>query len=231
MKDSPLIEFDPGVLRGLRSCRVRPSRSDRAYLATKTFGVNLAVRGAFALSGIHGGASAARVVCALSWHQLQDAACTLYGRSYLNLLARAAGGLRIAGRGIGDLVFVYVQVSASEVLTRLILGPVGNTPSALTLAGLGMVFLNVGQGMIAGGSIIPAINQVRKAGFIGERACMHIYQLSGLTIHLGLLATFGYQALHAWATAALSIASWSFYAVAVAIDRGTDLPKGSRLQV
>lgn len=206
-----LVEFRPSAMRGWRASFRRPGRRDYAYLATKTFGFNLAVRAAFACSAVAGGVSWPRAAASLSWYQFQDAVFTLFGESYLNLLSRAHGVLSVGGWEIGDLAFVYAQLCASELLTRLLLGPAGDTPSVLTAAGLGLVFVNVAQGMLAGGAIAPAIGKARRAGLFGERFAVHAYQISGLTIHLGLLASFGHQVLYAWATGLLSILSWSFY--------------------
>jgi hypothetical protein len=224
-RNNPIIEFHPENLRGLRACFVPPSRSDYAYLATKALGLNLFLRAAFAFSGAAaGGPSWLRAAACMSWYQLQDAFFTLFGRAYLNVLSKASGALKLAGLRIGDLVFTYLQTCASEVLARLMLGPAGDTPFVLSPAGLGLVFLNVGQGMLAGGCIIPAINQAREAGLLSEAAAAHLYQISGVTIHVGLLATFGHQRLHGWVTAALAILSWLLYAVSASLARTARRP-------
>lgn len=206
-----LIEFHPAALKDARACLAAPERHDYVYLATKTFGINLAVRLAFAFSAVNGGVPWLRAALSMSWYQLQDGMFTLYSRTYLNVLGRASGALTLGGARVGDIGLVYVQLCAAEILNRLLLGPAGDTPAVWTIAGLGLVFVNVLQGMAAGGSIAPAISQARQARLISDRAAAHLYQLSGLTIHLGLLAAIGHQVLYAWLTALLGIVSWTLY--------------------
>lgn len=214
-----LIELRPEDLRGLRACLVAPERVDWAYLAAKSLGLNLALRAALASTSVlAGGPAASRAAASMAWYQLQDAIFTLYGRSYMNVLARASGALRVAGLPVGDLALAYLQCALSELLCRLMLGPAGDTPWVLSPSGLAVLLLNVAQGLAAGGSIVPAINQARRAGAIGESAAAHLYQLSGLTIHSGLLATFGYQALHGWVTGLLTLSSWLIYAVCSSLN-------------
>ena len=215
-----LIEINPEQMTRLKSCLVRPEKSDYAYLATKTFGVNLAVRVAMALSVVAPGHTQwFRAAALLCWYQAQDALFTLYGKSYLNVLSHMAEGLKISGARVGDVVFIYIQLCASEFISRLLLGPVGDTPAVLSLAGIGFVLLNVLQGMVCAGPIVPAINQARRSGAISERTALHLYQISGLTIHVGLLSTFGHQVLHAWLTGIVFVGSWLFYFNFAALQR------------
>ena len=155
----------------------------------------------------------------LAWYQAQDAVFTLYGKSYLNVLTRMADVLKISGARVGDIVFLYVQLCASEFLSRLLLGAVGDTPGALTVAGVTFILINVLQGMVSAGPIVPAINQARRMGAVSENNSVHLYQLSGLTIHVGLLSTFGHQVMHAWLTAIIFILSWSAYLIFAARRR------------
>ena len=65
--------------------------------------------------------------------------------------------------------------------------------------------------MLSGGPLIPAINKMRRAGVISHPMMMHFYQLSSLTMHFGLFASFGYQKFYAILTGAILILSWSSY--------------------
>lgn len=194
-------------------CYRRPERQDWVYLWTKAFGVNLAVRGAFlGAAAARGDMGAARALWAGVWYQAQDALFTLYGRTYMNLVARADKALGPAG----GFVFVYFQLCGFELLNRLMLGPVGQNAPVTEPAGALLVFVNTLQGMVAGGPLVPALGRLRAAGLVSERAAGHLYQASGLTLHLGLLATFGFQTAYAVATGLLFALSWGAYAAALA---------------
>lgn len=213
---APWLEFDARYLadmgRIFRGCMTRPNRQDYMYLATKTFGLNLAVRLAFVTQGVtRGDLPLLRAVLSTSWYQLQDAVFTVFGQTYMKFLGKMTGMIRVRGAHLGDLAFVYVQLCAFEFLNRLVLGPLGENPLVYTWSGIGLIFVNILQGMASGGPLIPAINQMRKAGVISHSTMMHLYQLASLAMHFGLFATFGYQTFYAVLTGAVLVLSWSSY--------------------
>ncbi len=214
--DLSLLKNAPQLLR--ESWTV-PNRQDYAYLATKTFGLNLALRLFFAVAAMHdNNLSLMRAVISTTWYQLQDASFTLFGQTYMKFIGRMTGLLRI-GRGyFGDFLFTYMQLTAFEFLNRLVLGPIGENPLVYTWSGLGLVFTNVFLGMISGGPLIPAINKMRRAGVISQSTMMHLYQLASLTMQFGLLASFGYQRLYFMLTTATLLLSWGAYAFFALFD-------------
>ncbi len=179
--------------------------SERArWLLYKTFGVNLAARLAFLVPAAASGAvPAPAAALTLAWWQAQDAAFTWHGSAWLRLLSRSSAAFRGA-----DLLLSFVVLCAGEWLTRLLLGPAAGNPTVLGLEGTGLVLLNVWQGMAAGGPLVPALARLRERGRLSDAAATRLYQLSGLAMHLGLLATFGWQRLHAALTALLAVAAW-----------------------
>ena len=208
--DFSLLKNAPKLLR--ESWTV-PNRQDYAYLATKTFGLNLAIRLFFTIGAVNkGDLPLLRAVASTTWYQLQDAAFTLFGQTYMKFIGRMTGLLRI-GRGyFGDFLFTYMQLTAFEFLNRLVLGPIGENPLVYTWGGLGLIFANVFMGMISGGPLIPAINKMRRAGVISQSTMMHLYQLASLTMQFGLIASFGCQHLYFLITLATFLLAWGSYA-------------------
>lgn len=210
------VEFNAQYLRDVKKhfleSATKPNKQDYWFLATKTFGLNLAVRVAFAAKGVAAGdLSVLRAVLSTSWYQLQDAFFTVFGQTYMKFLGKMTGMLRIGNAKVGDLLFVYTQLVVSEFLNRLVLGPIGENPLVYTWSGMGLLFLNNLQGMISGGLLVPVINKLRAAGYISEKTSNWLYQAASLTMHLGLLATFGYQTLFTVLTTALMVLSWGAY--------------------
>lgn len=217
-RSAPWLEFDGRYLADMKrifaGCMTRPNRQDYMYLATKTFGLNLAIRLAFVVQGVsRGDLPLLRAVLSTSWYQLQDAVFTVFGQTYMKFLGKMTGMIRVRGAHLGDLVFVYIQLCSMEFINRLVLGPLGENPLAYTWSGIGLIFVNILQGMASGGPLIPAINQMRKAGVISHSTMMHLYQLASLAMHFGLFATFGYQTFYAVLTGAVLVLSWSGYAL------------------
>jgi hypothetical protein len=212
------VEFKPAMLREapqlLRACWTTPNRQDYAYLVTKTFGLNLAVRLFFTIAAVkRGDLPLVRACLSTTWYQLQDTVFTVFGQTYMKFLGRMTGMLRIGPAYIGDFSFVYVQLCGFEFLNRLVLGPLGENPLVYTWHGLALIFVNILQGMISGGPLIPAINKMRRAGVIGHSTMMHFYQLTSLTMQFGLFASFGYQRFYFLLTTATLLVSWGGYAV------------------
>jgi hypothetical protein len=212
------VEFKPEMLKQapdlLRACWTVPNRQDYMYLATKTFGFNLVVRLFFTVKAVMGGGlPILRAVASTTWYQLQDTVFTVFGQTYMKFLGRMTGMLRVGPAYLGDFSFVYVQLCFFEFLNRLVLGPLGENPLVYTPRGLGLIFLNIIQGMISGGPLIPAINKMRRSGVIGHSTMMHFYQLSSLTMQFGLFASFGYQRFYTILTTATLVLSWGSYAV------------------
>ena len=210
--------FDPEYLRNAKalfqSSMTRPNRQDFSYLAYKTFGLNLAVRLGFMIASVRRGElPLVRAVISTTWYQLQDAVFTVFGQTYMKFLGKMTGMVRVFGADMGDLFFVYFQLCGFEFLNRLVLGPLGENPLVYTWSGLGLIFLNILQGMLSGGPLIPAINQMRKVGAISHNTMMHFYQLSSLTMQFGLFASFGYQFFYTVLTSAVLVLSWSSYFV------------------
>lgn len=213
-----LVEFKPEMLRQakeiFKSCMTRPNRQDYMYLATKTFTFNLAVRLFFTIAAVKkGDLPLLRAILSTSWYQLQDTIFTVFGQTYMKFLGRMTGMLRVHNAYIGDFAFVYFQLCFFEFLNRLVLGPLGENPLVYTPKGLALIFANILQGMISGGPLIPAINQMRRVGAISHSTMMHFYQLSSLTMQFGLFAAFGYQKFYAILTGATLVLSWGSYAV------------------
>lgn len=212
------FEFHPDMLRRvpelLREQWTVPNRQDYAYLVTKTFGLNLVVRVFFMILPVRsGGLALARAAAALTWYQLQDTIFTVFGQTYMKFLGRMTGMLRVGPIWLGDFSFVYVQLCFFEFLNRLVLGPLGQNPLVYTWSGMGLIFVNIIQGMVSGGPLIPAINKARRAGVISHSTMMHCYQLSSLTMQFGLLASFGYQYGYFLLTTATLVLSWGSYAM------------------
>lgn len=215
-KSRGFFEIDSQYLANAKrifvSCMTRPNKQDYMWLATKTFGLNLAIRLVFVVKGVTGGdLPMVRAVLSTSWYQIQDAVFTVFGQTYMKFLGKMTGLVRIRNAQVGDFVFVYFQLCVFEFLNRLVLGPLGENPLVYTWMGVGLIFANILQGMLSGGPLIPAINKMRRAGVISHPMMMHFYQLSSLTMHFGLFASFGYQKFYAILTGAVLILSWSSY--------------------
>ncbi|MFH2201507.1 MAG: hypothetical protein ABIJ96_00180 [Elusimicrobiota bacterium] len=209
---------DPKYLINIKeifvSCMTRPNRQDYMWLATKTFGLNLVVRLFFVCKGVMSGdLSMVRAVLSTTWYQIQDAVFTVFGQTYMKFLGKMTGLIRIRNAQVGDFVFVYFQLCGFEFLNRLLLGPLGENPLVYTGFGIGLIFVNILQGMLSGGPLIPAINKMRRAGVISHPVMMHLYQASSLTMQFGLLASFGYQTFYAILTGAVLVFSWSSYVI------------------
>lgn len=206
-----LLKKAPDIMR---ECWTVPNRQDYMYLATKTFGLNLVVRLAFTgKSVMKGELPLLRAVLSTSWYQLQDTVFTVFGQTYMKFLGRMTGMLRVGRMYLGDFAFVYVQLCFFEFLNRLVLGPLGENPLVYTWHGVSLIFVNILQGMISGGPLIPAINKMRRAGVISHSTMMHLYQLSSLTMQFGLFASFGYQRFYFLLTTGTLVLSWGGYAV------------------
>ena len=212
------VEFKPDMLRRapqlLRDCWTKPNRQDYMYLVTKTFGLNLVVRVVFMILPVRtGGLNLLRAAAALTWYQFQDTIFTVFGQTYMKFLGRMTGMLRVGPAYLGDFTFVYVQLCFFEFLNRLVLGPLGMNPLVYTWHGMGLIFVNIIQGMISGGPLIPAINKMRRAGVISHSTMMHFYQLSSLTMQFGLFVSFGYQYFYFLLTTGTLVLSWGSYAL------------------
>ena len=215
---SSFAEFDASFLRRapelFRESMTTPNRQDYTWLLTKTFGLNLVVRLFFTGKAVmKGELPLMRAVLSTSWYQLQDSVFTVFGQTYMKFLGRMTGMVRVARVYLGDFVFVYVQLCGFEFLNRLVLGPLGENPLVYTWKGIGLIFINILQGMVSGGPLIPAINKMRRAGVISHSTMMHLYQISSLTMQFGLFAAFGYQKFYALLTGATLLLSWGSYAV------------------
>lgn len=206
-----LLKKAPDIMR---ECWTTPNRQDYMYLATKTFGLNLVVRLGFTGKAVlKGDLPLIRGILSTGWYQLQDTVFTVFGQTYMKFLGRMTGMLRVGPMYLGDFAFVYVQLCFFEFLNRLVLGPLGENPLVYTWHGMALIFINILQGMISGGPLIPAINKMRRAGVIGHSTMMHFYQLSSLTMQFGLFASFGYQHFYTWLTSATLVLSWGGYGV------------------
>jgi hypothetical protein len=217
-KRPSFVEFNLNYIRNIKqifaSCITRPNKQDYFYLLTKTFGLNLVIRAAFAVKGVTSGQlPLMRAVISTSWYQLQDIVFTIYGQTYMKFLGKMTGLLRVFKAYFGDLFFVYFQLCIFEFTNRLLLGPLGENPLVYTWKGIGLIFANILQGIISGGPLTPAINKMRKVGLISHSTLMHLYQLGGLTLQFGLFASFGYQKIYACLTGGTLILSWSSYVI------------------
>ncbi len=212
------VELHLGLLKKapdiMRECWTVPNRQDYMYLATKTFGLNLVVRLAFTGKAVmKGDLPLIRGVLSTGWYQFQDTVFTVFGQTYMKFLGRMTGMLRVGPMYLGDFAFVYVQLCFFEFLNRLVLGPLGENPLVYTWHGMLLIFINILQGMLSGGPLIPAINKMRRAGVISHSTMMHFYQLSSLTMQFGLFASFGYQRFYFLLTSATLLLSWGSYGI------------------
>ncbi len=213
-----LVEFDWKYLANAKeifeSCMTKPNRQDYMYLVTKSFGINLVVRVAFAFKAVMGHQLPMfRAVAVTTWYQLQDVVFTIFGQTYMKFLGKMTGLLRVYRAYLGDFFFVYFQMVGFEFLNRLVLGPIGENPLVYTWHGLALIFVNILQGLISGGPLTPAINQMRREGAISHSTLMHLYQLGGLTLQFGLFASFGYQKIYACLTGGTLLFSWGSYLI------------------
>ncbi|MBI3552273.1 MAG: hypothetical protein HY077_07125 [Elusimicrobia bacterium] len=214
------FEFEPKYLQlenmktTFTSCMTKPNRQDFMYLATKTFGLNLAVRLFFTVAAVRkGDLPMVRAVVSTSWYQLQDAVFTVFGQTYMKFLGRMTGMLRVGPAYLGDFFFVYFQLCAVTFLNRLVLGPLGENPLVYSGYGIWLIFKNIFQGIVSGGPLTPAINKMRRTGAISHNTMMHFYQLASLTMLYGLFADYGHQRFYDFLTGATLVLSWSSYAV------------------
>ncbi|MFA5140902.1 MAG: hypothetical protein WC728_16875 [Elusimicrobiota bacterium] len=212
------LNFNPKYLVNMKeifvSCMTRPNKQDYMWLWTKTFGLNLVIRLAFVVKGVKSGQlPLLRAVFSTLWYQIQDAVFTVFGQTYMKFLGKMTGLLRIRGAYFGDFLFVYIQLCGCEFLNRLVLGPLGENPLVYTWQGVGLIFINILQGMLSGGPITPAINKMRKSGLISHEWMMHLYQAASLTMHFGLFASFGYQRFYAILTGVVLVLAWSGYII------------------
>jgi hypothetical protein len=210
------VAFDSGYLKNMgdifKSCMTKPNRQDYMWLVTKTFTLNLAIRLFFVVQSVKSGQlPMARAVVSTSWYQLQDAVFTVFGQTYMKFLGKMTPMVKLKNAAVGDFVFVYIQLCSMEFINRLVLGPLGENPLVYTAEGIGLIFVNILQGMISGGPIIPAVNKMRKVGAISHSTMMHFYQLASLTMHFGLFASFGFQKFYAILTGAVLVLAWGSY--------------------
>lgn len=213
-----LVAFDWKYMANIKeifkSCMTRPNRQDYIYLATKSFGINLVVRVAFAgKAAMSGQLPVFRAVAVTSWYQLQDVVFTIFGQTYMKFLGKMTGLLRVGRAYLGDFFFVYFQMVGFEFLNRLVLGPIGENPLVYSWKGLSLIFVNILQGLISGGPLTPGINKMRRAGAISHSTLMHLYQLGGLTLQFGLFASFGYQKIYACLTGGTLIFAWGSFLI------------------
>ncbi|MCB9655808.1 MAG: hypothetical protein H6729_16910 [Deltaproteobacteria bacterium] len=206
------ISVPAKVIPILKSCITKPNKQDWFYVYTKSLGINLVIKLAFATFGVlKGTLPLYRAIITTIWYQSQDVFFTVFGQTYMKFLGKMSRMLRV-GRGyFGDLMFTYIQFSCFEFINRLILGPVGENPLVYTWAGVGLILFNNLQGLIAGGPMTPAVVRVRRSGVISHKTMMHIYQLGGLTFHFGLFASFGYQTIFTVLTTSLMVVSWGTF--------------------
>ncbi len=215
-KDGAWLAFDGGYIENMssifKSCMTKPNRQDYMWLVTKTFTLNLAIRMFFMVKSVGSGdLPMMRAVVSTSWYQLQDAVFTVFGQTYMKFLGKMTPMVKIKNAAVGDLVFVYIQLCSMEFINRLVLGPLGENPLVYTVEGVGLIFVNILQGMISGGPIIPAVNKMRKVGAISHSTMMHFYQIASLTMQLGLFAAFGYQTFYAILTGVILVFAWGSY--------------------
>jgi len=151
-------------------------------------------------------------------------------------LERAAAGSK-AGRGLvallsfvsarGDVLIAAPLLGVStSYLARLVLGPVGETVSVLTLKGFWLVFLNVLIGSIAGGPYPQVIAHLRAVGRVTERTSIYLGILDTVKMELGRIADFGFQTLYNSIQVVLAVVFWVMLLVA---DRCYPKPEVTRL--
>ncbi|MBI4372088.1 MAG: hypothetical protein HY552_07300 [Elusimicrobia bacterium] len=111
----------------------------------------------------------------------------------------ARGDVLIAGPSLGILC---------TYLTRLVLGPVGETVSVLTLLGFFQVVCNVVVGSFAGGPYNETIAHLRAVGKISNRASMYLGIVETIKMEFGRLADFGMQTLFNAIQGVLAVGFW-----------------------
>lgn len=181
----------------LMSCRTMPGKDEFYYVLFKSCAINMSMRTYFILDFVHDGdVELIYGTLSLVWYQFQDVFFTLFGQTYFKFLSQVSDMIKIREARVGDFFFTMAMLFVMEWSNRIILGPLGDNPSALSPAGVALVFFNLVEGMISGGPVDPAINKLRESGLISHRTAMHIFQIAGLTLLFGLFATFGYQKLY-----------------------------------
>lgn len=205
---SPFFSFCGGVLkvsrrvlnlrRILAASYVIPGHTDYMYVIFKSSFLNLAARSFLVITAVNKGVlTSEKAIMSLIWYQIQDVFFTIYGKTYMNFIGSLETTVILFSFKIGDLVFVIIVFVVCEFSNRLILGPVGENPSVLTLRGFAIIFINIGQGMLSAGPVDSAICKLRNLGLISVTIANHIFQIMSLSMLFGLLASFGYQRIHA----------------------------------
>ncbi len=151
-------------------------------------------------------------------------------------LERAAGSHKTARAAVALLSFISargdVLIAApllgvsTSYLARLVLGPVGETVSVLTLRGFWLVFWNVLIGSIAGGPYPQVIAHLRAVGRVTERTSIYLGILDTIKMELGRIADFGFQTLYNSIQGVLAVVFWIMLLVA---DRCYPKPEVVRL--
>ena len=98
-------------------------------------------------------------------------------------------------------------------LSRLILGPMGETHSVFTLSGVGMVICNVVLGTVAGGPWNEMITHLRAVGKISNKLAIWLAALDTVKMEFGRVADFGYQKLYNVMQVIFATTFWSTLAI------------------
>ncbi|MFA6091625.1 MAG: hypothetical protein WCU88_00015 [Elusimicrobiota bacterium] len=127
--------------------------------------------------------------------------CVSFAKKCIYVLSfiSARGDVLIAGPLLG-IGCVYI--------VRLILGPVGETVSVLTLKGFLLVLGNVVLGSLASGPYPQVIAHLRSVGKITNRTSMYLGILDTIRMELGRVADFGMQTLYNVIQGTLAVVFW-----------------------
>ena len=192
------VELFNSIPQIFHACKTTPARNDFLYVIFKTSLINLAARSYFIMVELEDEElELTYAILSLTWYQLQDCVFTIFGQTYMKFLGKIGPLVRIYGAEFGDLCFVLVILFVLEFSNRLILGPLNGNYAAYTWQGMLTILYNLIQGIVSSGPVDPTINKLRTRGIISHTTAMHIFQIMGLSLLFGLLATFGYQTLHA----------------------------------
>lgn len=109
----------------------------------------------------------------------------------------------------GDVLIAAPLLGVGTMyLARLVLGPVGETVSVLTLRGFLLVLGNVIIGSIAGGPYPQVIAHLRSVGKITNKVSIYLGIVETIKMEVGRVADFGMQVLYNAIQGTLAVVFW-----------------------
>lgn len=109
----------------------------------------------------------------------------------------------------GDVLIAWPSIGIfTTYLARLVLGPMGQTASVLSLRGFLLVVANLLVGTIAGGPYTQVIAHLRAVGKISNKASLYLQIVETIKMELGRVADFGMQTLYNVIQVCIASVSW-----------------------